>query len=87
MAIGVHQGDMGSQLTLKLGPNSANSVRQKPFRRLPPRLKPVSEESRGDKSDFDHLPLEDISPDREVGVDEDPVDPFDDFVPDCSKRD
>jgi len=78
----------------ELGPNSADFVRQKPFRRLlVPHPPPVSEETDFEnraKSDFEvrdfDLPLEDISPEREAGIEEDPVDPFADFVPEEAKE-
>merc|ERR1712192_161873 len=70
-----------------LGPNSADFVRQKSFRRT---LPPVPEAATPIKPDFEtrefDIPLEDISPDREVGVEEDPVDPFADFVPEEAKE-
>jgi len=71
----------------ELGPNSADFVRQKSFRRT---LPPVSEAAATTKPDFEtrdfDIPLEDISPEREVGVEEDPVDPFADFVPEEAKE-
>eukprot|EP00092_Neocalanus_flemingeri_P019589 GFUD01021221.1.p1 GENE.GFUD01021221.1~~GFUD01021221.1.p1 ORF type:complete len:1227 (-),score=286.33 GFUD01021221.1:356-4036(-) len=78
----------------ELGPKSADFVRQKPFRRLlVPHEPPVSEEAEFEsrsKPDFEtrdfDLPLEAISPEGEAGVEEDPVDPFADFVPEEAKE-
>jgi len=85
------EGRKSAELGLKsaeLGPNSADFVRQKPFRRLlVPQPVPVSAENKTEFEgrDFD-LPLEDISPDRETVEEEDPVDPFADFVPEEAKE-
>merc|ERR1712098_458279 len=64
------------------GRKSAELVRRNPLRRAPPPPVDFTEkdaiEETEEAENFD-LPLEDISPDREA--EEEPVDPFADFVP------